>query len=466
MVVVLLAAVRWREGRGRHLISWRFLRKLMQIPYPSDQLRTKLSVQLNLTYGQVYNWFCYRRSKDERWSCYRRSKDKKRGSEKIGYNPRRKRNTNNCTPKKKLKSSDSEDASDSSDSDGGDVPFKKKQCGLVDNVSPMPDSSSDSEDASDSSDSSDSDGGDVPFKKKQRGLVDNVSPMPDSTGYNMGKTKKRAWRNTNNCIPKKKLKSSDSEDASASDDSSDSDDADVLLFKKKHRVLVDKVSPMPNSTGYNTGKTKKCAWRNTNNCIPKKKPKSSDSEDDSDSDSDSDVGALFKKKHRELVDSVSPMSDCLLDGGGGGGGDSGGDGELLVPKPEQRELAENVSPMSDPLEVSSSYQSDIVCVQGYKVKRSNATILEAIFKKHGDIAVNCVFKTDSVRSSILEVVCEVVRRIQTDNVIEIGEDIERQLSDAEAANINVSWIRAHFEAFNKRKETSKTYSLLIKHRFG
>ncbi|XP_022010959.1 dentin sialophosphoprotein isoform X3 [Helianthus annuus] len=513
--------------------------------FPSEQLRAKLSVQLDLTEPQVDNWFRYRRSKDERWSCYRRSKDKKRGSDKIGYNPWR--NTNNCTPKKKLKSSDSEDASDSSDSDGGDAPFKKKQCGLVDNVSPMPDSSSDSEDASDSSDS---DGGDVPFKKKQCGLVDNVSPMPISTGYNMGKTKKRAWRNTNNCIPKKKLKSSDSEDASDSDDSSDSDDADVLLFKKKCRVLVDKVSPMPNSTGYNMGKTKKCAWRNTNNCIPKKKPKSSDSEDvsdsDSDSDSNSDVGALFKKKHRELVDSVSPMSDCLLDGGGGG--DSGGDGELLVPKPEQCELAENVSPMSDSLhlksvmacndevvmvletkrnpqvwkhfdlclmsdshemarckgcgkfmkatanstlrkhtdrhcpvtkatakkseggessgtgssklEVSSSYQSDVVCIQGYKVKRSNATILEAIIKKHGDIAVNCVFKTDSVRSSILEVVCEVVRRIQTDNVIEIGEDIERQLSDAEAANINVSWIRAHFEAFNNRKETSKTYSLL------
>ncbi|MFS7909880.1 putative transcription factor homeobox-WOX family [Helianthus anomalus] len=35
--------------------------------HPSEQLRTKLSVQLNLTYGQVDNWFCYQRSKDERW---------------------------------------------------------------------------------------------------------------------------------------------------------------------------------------------------------------------------------------------------------------------------------------------------------------------------------------------------------------------------------------------------------------
>ncbi|KAJ0804270.1 hypothetical protein HanPI659440_Chr02g0036131 [Helianthus annuus] len=183
----------------------------------------------------------------------------------------------------------------------------------------------------------------------------------DKIGYN-------PWRkrNTNNCTPKKKLKSSDSEDASDSDDSSDSDDADVLLLKKKHHVLVDKVSPMPNSTGYNTGKTKKCAWRNTNNCIPKKKPKSSDSEDvsdsEDDSDSDSDVGALFKKKHRELVDSVSPMSDCLLDGGGGGGGDNGGDSELLVPKPEQCELAENVSPMSDSVCISLLF---IYVIQSY-----------------------------------------------------------------------------------------------------
>ncbi|KAJ0804260.1 hypothetical protein HanPI659440_Chr02g0036021 [Helianthus annuus] len=44
---------------------------------------------------------------------------------------------------------------------------------------------------------------------------------------------------------------------------------------------------------------------------------------------------------------------------------------------------------------------------------------------------------------------------------EMVEDIECQVSDAEAANVNVSWIQAHFEAFNKRKETSKKYSLLL-----
>ncbi|KAI7735714.1 hypothetical protein M8C21_010878, partial [Ambrosia artemisiifolia] len=141
--------------------------------------------------------------------------------------------------------------------------------------------------------------------------------------------------------------------------------------------------------------------------------------------------------------------------------DDDGDGELLVPKREQCDLAENVSPMLDSPEKFSISESDLVCVHGYKVKRSNATILEAIFKKHGDIAANCVFKSSSTRTHFLEVVCEVVRQIQTNDMIEMAEDIERQVSDAEAANINVSWIRARVEACHKREETSKRCSLLM-----
>ncbi|KAM0034816.1 putative histone acetyltransferase [Helianthus debilis subsp. tardiflorus] len=164
-----------------------------------------------------------------------------------------------------------------------------------------------------------------------------------------------------------------------------------------------------------------------------------------------------EQEHRELDEHVSSMSDSLLDDNNDVDDDDD-DVEFVVPKQEQCELVENTSPMSDS---NSSCQSDIVCVQGYKVKRNNATILEAIFKKHGDIAANCVFKTSSTRTHFLEVVCEVVRRIQTDDMVEMVEDIECQVSDAEAANVNVSWIRAHFEAFHKRKETSKKYSLLM-----
>lgn len=107
-----------------------------------------------------------------------------------------------------------------------------------------------------------------------------------------------------------------------------------------------------------------------------------------------------------------------------------------------------------PRKVSSS-QSGITCVQGYDVKKSTEPILKYIFKKHGDIAAECVLKTASARSSFLEIICEIVRRIQTNDVNDEMEEIERQVSDAEAANINVSWLRAHLEVIHKRKEAMK-----------
>ncbi|GJW90198.1 phospholipase-like protein [Tanacetum coccineum] len=113
-------------------------------------------------------------------------------------------------------------------------------------------------------------------------------------------------------------------------------------------------------------------------------------------------------------------------------------------------------------------QSDKVFVQGsatmYKVKNSIAAILKAIFIKHGDIAAECVCKTASVRSSLLKVVCKVVRRIQTSDVTTIlseFKEIERQVLDAEATNINVSWLLAHMEAIQKRNEAMKTSTLLM-----
>nr|GEX16746.1 phospholipase-like protein [Tanacetum cinerariifolium] len=104
-------------------------------------------------------------------------------------------------------------------------------------------------------------------------------------------------------------------------------------------------------------------------------------------------------------------------------------------------------------------------VLGYKVKKINAPILEAIFKNHGDIASDCVVKTASVRESILEVVCEVVKRIQTNDVATIVsdmEEIEMQVLDAEATNMKVAWLRAHLEAIQKRNATQTKSTLIVK----
>lgn len=97
------------------------------------------------------------------------------------------------------------------------------------------------------------------------------------------------------------------------------------------------------------------------------------------------------------------------------------------------------------------------------MKQEIAPILESIFKKHGDIAAGCVFKTSSVRTSFLEVICEVVKRIESSDVSTIisdMEDIQRQVSEAQSANINVSWLRTHLETIQKRNESMKTSTLL------
>ncbi|GJY30675.1 retrovirus-related pol polyprotein from transposon TNT 1-94 [Tanacetum coccineum] len=116
-----------------------------------------------------------------------------------------------------------------------------------------------------------------------------------------------------------------------------------------------------------------------------------------------------------------------------------------------------------PRDVSSN-QSGVICAQGYKVKNVNAPILEAIIKKHGDIASTCVFPDAALRTSLLDVVCEIVGRIETNdaaNIISQMEEIESQLSAAEAAKINVSWLRASLNAIHKRNEAGKKGTLLL-----
>ncbi|GJW86007.1 phospholipase-like protein [Tanacetum coccineum] len=112
---------------------------------------------------------------------------------------------------------------------------------------------------------------------------------------------------------------------------------------------------------------------------------------------------------------------------------------------------------------AATTQSALKSVQGYKVKESIAPILEAIIKKHGDIASDCVFKTPTVRASILEVICEAVSRIQTNDVADTEmEEIQCQVSAAEANKMNVSWLRQHLDAIQKKTETKEKCSLLMK----
>ncbi|GJZ30068.1 phospholipase-like protein [Tanacetum coccineum] len=122
-------------------------------------------------------------------------------------------------------------------------------------------------------------------------------------------------------------------------------------------------------------------------------------------------------------------------------------------------------PKKLPRKLQREFLYSMTDVQGYRVKKINAPILEAIFKKHGDIASDCVVKTASVRESILEVVCEVVKRIQTNDVATLISDmneIETQVLDAEVTNMKVAWLRAHLEAIQKRTAVQKESTLIVK----
>ncbi|PWA55242.1 phospholipase-like protein [Artemisia annua] len=143
--------------------------------------------------------------------------------------------------------------------------------------------------------------------------------------------------------------------------------------------------------------------------------------------------------------------------------------ELVIDLKLKRWMFDNFSAIPDssagpaPREVSSP-QSGIICVQGYKVKNVYAPILEAIFKKHGDIAAKCVFTNAAMRTPLVEAVCDIVGRIETSdvtNIISNMKEIESQVYVAEAAKMNVSWLRAHLEAICKMNEAGKKVTMLM-----
>ncbi|KAK6147665.1 hypothetical protein DH2020_018577 [Rehmannia glutinosa] len=95
---------------------------------------------------------------------------------------------------------------------------------------------------------------------------------------------------------------------------------------------------------------------------------------------------------------------------------------------------------------------NLVNVNGYKVKTTSAPVLEAIFAKYGDIMVHCVCRSTFVRASLLEVISNIVQRLQyydLEAVLSDLDSIEDEVSDIEASDINVSWLHEHLAKLRK-----------------
>ena len=119
------------------------------------------------------------------------------------------------------------------------------------------------------------------------------------------------------------------------------------------------------------------------------------------------------------------------------------------------------SPAHDSSDHAVEARSITVDVGGYRVKAANAPILTFIITRYGDIAANCMFTSATVRASMLEVICDIVKRLLSSNAAETISQLEAmktELRDAEAARIEVSWLQPFLTKF--REAQGKSPSVL------
>ncbi|XP_027771451.1 sister chromatid cohesion protein pds5-like [Solanum pennellii] len=97
-----------------------------------------------------------------------------------------------------------------------------------------------------------------------------------------------------------------------------------------------------------------------------------------------------------------------------------------------------------------------VDVHGYKVEVSSAPILTAIFAKYGDIAVNCHYKSLATRASLLDLVCDVVKRLKAGDV---GSSSIKQMksfvSTAVEVELDVAWLQQYLDEISKEENMEK-----------
>ena len=106
--------------------------------------------------------------------------------------------------------------------------------------------------------------------------------------------------------------------------------------------------------------------------------------------------------------------------------------------------------------------SELVDVHGYKVKVSSGPILTAIFAKYGDIAVNCHYKSLAFRASVLDIVCDVVRRLKTGDFGSTSIDNMRILVSAAArVKLDVTWLQQCLDQISEEGDMEKKLSDLM-----
>lgn len=117
---------------------------------------------------------------------------------------------------------------------------------------------------------------------------------------------------------------------------------------------------------------------------------------------------------------------------------------------------------SDGEETESVVSENRVPVGRYHVKESFASILRAIFDKHGDIGESCHLESVVMRSYYVECVCFVVQELQSTSILHLTKSKVKELlailNDVESAQLRVAWLR------NIVNEIAENIELINQHR--
>lgn len=120
-------------------------------------------------------------------------------------------------------------------------------------------------------------------------------------------------------------------------------------------------------------------------------------------------------------------------------------------RPEQKEDGNSISEskVQDQSSHTVTETADMPNAGKYSVKAEFASIIEAIFSKHGDIAANSCLQSKQCRSSLLEIVCSIVQKLQNANLKDLRETelkpMLSELQDLESMRLEVGWLRKRLD---------------------
>ncbi|XP_059670815.1 uncharacterized protein LOC132316339 [Cornus florida] len=117
-------------------------------------------------------------------------------------------------------------------------------------------------------------------------------------------------------------------------------------------------------------------------------------------------------------------------------------------------------------EVGTSLDLALVTVNGYRVKPEWASLLNTIFLRHGDIAKDCSLVGIRSRSSLLEIICEIIQKLQDTEFIHITpvelKSMIDHVCDMETVKLEVRWLHQRLDDIFEAMRQFKGYSSLKK----